>query len=171
MADHPRAAELAEQALAVYRELGDRSGEDRVLHKHPQRQERLAQQERARLAATAGRQTARAAAGPYRRRVVELGEKVGSSFRGGASASAALAQALSGLREGSGAKRARSAFQIGVLCRNQGDIDHAILALDLCVDVMKAIGWGPDTAAAALGLPQEETLADELARLRASRTK
>jgi hypothetical protein len=59
----------------------------------------------------------------------------------------------------------------GQLCRDLGDLGHAIAALELCIDMVDALGWGPATAAAAPGRSATESLSDELARLRASQTE
>ena len=167
-----QACELREQALAIHRELGDRSAEDRVSSRLASDKWRLAQQEQARRSAAGWRETRHLAAEAHRRRAVELSEKLGASLRARPGEPAtALEKALALLCEGSRVEKARSAYQISVHCRSHGDLDHAIMALELCIDIVDALGWGPATAEAALGRSPAESLADELARLRASRTK
>jgi tetratricopeptide (TPR) repeat protein len=168
----PRAAEVAEQALSIHRDLGDEAGEARVSNKMALRRERLAQLERDRAAAAEWRETNRLAAETYKRRAVELDENVGAFLRERSTEPpAALAQALSALRQGKRPSLARGAWQISVLCRTIGDLDDAILAMELCIEVVNALGWGPQTAAAALGRPATESLEAELQRLRASQAK
>lgn len=81
-------------------------------------------------------------------------------------------QRLANARErGSRGDQARSAWQLSVIYRRLGDLDQALAALELCCDLVEAIGWGSLTASAALGRSEAGSLTDELKRLRASRAK
>jgi hypothetical protein len=56
-----------------------------------------------------------------------------------------------------------------MIYRRLREFDKAIAALEVCVDAVRAIGWAPPAASAAIGQSETESVEVELERLRASR--
>lgn len=162
LVDPPSAAEPAEQALLIYRELGDRSGEGRIvgrlfaLHKWSQNDQRAV--ELGEQALVIFRELGdRHAESVMLHGVHQLNRRLKNVRR----ALAFQEQCLVTAREwGSIGDQARITGQISEIYQRLGEMDNAIAALQMCVDLTGT--FDPHKA---------KSLAAELERLRASQAR
>jgi tetratricopeptide (TPR) repeat protein len=170
--DERRAAGFGEQALVILRERGELREESLLLKEVCTLHKRLKNERRAIELCERDVDIYRELAVPWAE-ALALATLAGlhEELRDDRRAVEVHEQCLAIARKrGSQADIARGAYRISLIYRRLREFDKAIAALEVCVDAVRAIGWAPHAASAALGRSDTESLEVELERLRASRT-